>query len=60
MSGVGLVALIVGVFFLIGIAVGVIAVIAMSVSRTGRSARRNGDVSDDDGEGDGPWWPDSR
>ena len=65
MSALELVAVIVGVFFVIGIAVGVIAVMAMAAIRHDH-ARKNSrnkpplateSVGDDEGD-DRPQWPD--
>ena len=65
MSALEFVAAVVGVFFVIGIAVGVIAVMAMAAIRHDHDRKNSGNkpplatesVGDDEGD-DSPHWPD--
>lgn len=62
MSGATVIVVIIGAFFLIGIGVGVVAVIAASAlrgdTRRARRELRGGEPGEDAGEDDGPpHWP---
>lgn len=70
MSAAAVMAIILFAFFLVGVAVGVLVVIAMSARRADKAARRIGPAappqarwpyrpgtdSDDDGPDEPPWW----